>query len=81
MCQRENPFYVDTVLAFRDRRYVYKELAGKWKGKLAAAKSENRFDATREAENLVRTLTLSLTLTLMGESATRTQPEPNPNPT
>ena len=25
-CQRENPFYVDTVRAFRDRRYEYKRL-------------------------------------------------------
>merc|ERR1712217_235450 len=24
VCQRENPFYVNTVLNFRDRRYVYK---------------------------------------------------------
>ncbi len=24
VCQRENPFYVDTVRNFRDRRYVYK---------------------------------------------------------
>lgn len=24
MCQRENPFYIDTVRAFRDRRYEYK---------------------------------------------------------
>lgn len=24
VCQRENPFYVDTVRTFRDRRYVYK---------------------------------------------------------
>ena len=24
VCQRENGFYVDTVLAFRDRRYIYK---------------------------------------------------------
>lgn len=23
-CMRENPFYVDTVRAFRDRRYIYK---------------------------------------------------------
>ena len=23
ICQRENPFYVNTVLAFRDRRYEY----------------------------------------------------------
>ena len=26
VCQRENPFYIDTVRAFRDRRYVYKGL-------------------------------------------------------
>ncbi|KAI6196280.1 DNA polymerase epsilon catalytic subunit A [Aphelenchoides besseyi] len=26
ICQRENPFYVDTVLAFRDRRYEYKAM-------------------------------------------------------
>ena len=26
-CQRENPFYIDTVRAFRDRRYEYKKLA------------------------------------------------------
>ncbi|KAJ5074812.1 intein-containing DNA polymerase epsilon catalytic subunit a precursor [Anaeramoeba ignava] len=25
VCQRENPFYVDTVKLFRDRRYIYKE--------------------------------------------------------
>ncbi len=26
ICQRENAFFVDTVLAFRDRRYDYKAL-------------------------------------------------------
>lgn len=26
ICQRENPFYVNTVLAFRDRRYEYKAM-------------------------------------------------------
>lgn len=26
VCQKENSFYVGTVLAFRDRRYTYKEL-------------------------------------------------------
>ncbi|CDR97363.1 DNA polymerase family B, exonuclease domain containing protein, putative [Babesia bigemina] len=26
VCQRENPFYVQTVLKFRDKRYVYKKL-------------------------------------------------------
>ncbi|PVU88703.1 hypothetical protein BB559_005442 [Furculomyces boomerangus] len=31
VCQRENPFYIDTVRNFRDRRYVYKELLKKEK--------------------------------------------------
>ncbi|PIA19573.1 DUF1744-domain-containing protein [Coemansia reversa NRRL 1564] len=31
VCQRENPFYVDTVRNFRDRRYVYKGLLKKGK--------------------------------------------------
>ncbi len=30
ICQRENPFYVDTVRAFRDRRYEYKKATKKW---------------------------------------------------
>ena len=37
VCQRENGFYVDTVLAFRDRRYEYKGLVKKWKKALSAA--------------------------------------------
>lgn len=35
VCQRENPFYVDTVRSFRDRRYEFKTLAKVWKGKTA----------------------------------------------
>lgn len=34
ICQRENPFYVDTVRLFRDRRYDFKGLTKVWKGKL-----------------------------------------------
>ncbi|GMM47862.1 DNA polymerase epsilon catalytic subunit [Pichia kluyveri] len=34
VCQRENPFYVDTVRDFRDRRYDFKGLAKVWKGKV-----------------------------------------------
>jgi len=30
---RENSFYVDTVRAFRDRRYQYKNLVKVWKNK------------------------------------------------
>ena len=39
VCMRENPFYVDTVRRFRDRRYEYKGLNKHWKGKLEAAKA------------------------------------------
>lgn len=38
VCMRENDFYVGTVRAFRDRRYEYKGLNKKWKGKLDDAK-------------------------------------------
>ncbi|KAK3997967.1 DNA polymerase epsilon catalytic subunit A [Cladorrhinum sp. PSN332] len=39
ICQRENPFYIDTVRDFRDRRYDYKGKAKVWKGKTDALKS------------------------------------------
>lgn len=35
VCQRENPFYVNTVRSFRDRRYEFKGLAKTWKGKIS----------------------------------------------
>ncbi|SCW03082.1 LAFE_0G02542g1_1 [Lachancea fermentati] len=35
ICQRENPFYVNTVRSFRDRRYEFKGLAKTWKKKLS----------------------------------------------
>ncbi|KZT02860.1 DUF1744-domain-containing protein [Laetiporus sulphureus 93-53] len=34
ICQRENPFYIDTVRRFRDRRYEYKGLHKTWKKNL-----------------------------------------------
>ncbi|XP_059750084.1 DNA polymerase epsilon catalytic subunit A isoform X1 [Balaenoptera ricei] len=37
ICQRENSFYVDTVRAFRDRRYEFKGLHKVWRKKLSAA--------------------------------------------
>ncbi len=39
ICQRENPFYVDTVKDFRDRRYDFKGKQKVWKGKTDALKS------------------------------------------
>jgi hypothetical protein len=46
VCQRENPFYVNTVRAFRDRRYEYKGKTKEWGKKLGAAeKAGNALDA------------------------------------
>lgn len=39
ICQRENPFYVDTVKNFRDRRYDFKGKQKVWKGKTEALKA------------------------------------------
>lgn len=37
VCMRENPFYVNTVRAFRDRRYDYKLLTKQYKGQVSEA--------------------------------------------
>ncbi|RHY05129.1 hypothetical protein DYB34_011321, partial [Aphanomyces astaci] len=37
VCMRENAFYVNTVRAFRDRRYDYKILTKQWQKKASAA--------------------------------------------
>ncbi|KAG0139468.1 hypothetical protein CROQUDRAFT_111607 [Cronartium quercuum f. sp. fusiforme G11] len=42
ICQRENPFYIDTVRAFRDRRYTYKGLHKQWKKTADVAQQEGR---------------------------------------
>lgn len=39
ICQRENPFYVDTVKDFRDRRYEFKGKQKVWKNKAETLKS------------------------------------------
>lgn len=39
ICQRENPFYVDTVRNFRDRRYDFKGKQKAWKNKTEVLKS------------------------------------------
>ena len=39
ICQRENPFYVDTVRNFRNRRYDFKGQQKVWKNKTEALKS------------------------------------------
>ena len=39
ICQRENPFYVNTVRDFRDRRYDFKGKQKVWKGKTESLKA------------------------------------------
>ncbi|KAJ9072333.1 DNA polymerase epsilon catalytic subunit [Entomophthora muscae] len=53
VCQRENPFYIDTVRSFRDRRYEYKGLHKTWKGKLDAALRVTDAAAIEEANKLI----------------------------
>ncbi|XP_071723103.1 DNA polymerase epsilon catalytic subunit A-like isoform X1 [Rutidosis leptorrhynchoides] len=53
ICMRENPFYVDTVRSFRDRRYEYKGLNKVWKGKLAEAKASGNSIKIQEANDMV----------------------------
>ncbi|KAI9254659.1 hypothetical protein BY458DRAFT_558768 [Sporodiniella umbellata] len=53
ICQRENPFYIETVRAFRDRRYEYKGLHKTWKGKLDNAAKEGSVSAVEEAKNMI----------------------------
>lgn len=43
VCQRENSFYVDTVRAFRDRRYEYKHLTKVWKDRLSDAEKSGTY--------------------------------------
>ncbi|EGP83629.1 unnamed protein product [Zymoseptoria tritici ST99CH_3D1] len=54
ICQRENPFYVDTVKDFRDRRYDYKGQQKVWKGKTAdLEKAGASSDEIQEAKKMV----------------------------
>jgi DNA polymerase epsilon subunit 1 len=53
VCQRENPFYIDTVRNFRDRRYEYKAELKKWKGNLERAHLEEDAPALDEAQKMV----------------------------
>ncbi|CAL6065292.1 DNA_polymerase epsilon [Hexamita inflata] len=48
ICQRENPFFVDTVRNFRNRRYVYK--AGQKAADNKAAELENLYQATQNQQ-------------------------------
>lgn len=52
VCMRENPFYVDTVRRFRDRRYEYKALNKTWKGKLEKARASGNPAAVAAASEM-----------------------------
>ncbi|KAJ1543671.1 DNA polymerase epsilon catalytic subunit, partial [Nowakowskiella sp. JEL0078] len=52
VCQRENPFYVNTVRDFRDRRYEYKGLLKTWKKNLDVATKAGDAVAVEEAKKL-----------------------------
>ncbi|SCU96753.1 LADA_0H02564g1_1 [Lachancea dasiensis] len=52
ICQRENPFYVDTVRSFRDRRYEFKGLAKTWKQKHSAISNEEKHERD-EAKKMI----------------------------
>ncbi|KAI8093391.1 uncharacterized protein BX664DRAFT_278331 [Halteromyces radiatus] len=53
ICQRENPFYIETVRAFRDRRYEYKGLHKVWKQNLDKANAEGSITKVAEAKNMI----------------------------
>ncbi|KAK2153411.1 hypothetical protein LSH36_298g04118 [Paralvinella palmiformis] len=53
VCQRENSFYVDTVRAFRDRRYEFKGLVKAWKKKLSEAEVAGDAAEIKRANGMV----------------------------
>lgn len=53
ICQRENPFYIDTVRTFRDRRYTYKGLHKTWKKNLDTAQAEGSVPEINDAKNMI----------------------------
>ncbi|KAE8270465.1 hypothetical protein A4X09_0g1860 [Tilletia walkeri] len=54
VCQRENPFYIDTVRDFRDRRYEYKGLHKTWKKNLEQASgSDGSLADVMEAKKMI----------------------------
>ncbi len=52
VCMRENPFYVDTVRMFRDRRYKYKGLLKVWNKKYASLVKQSKLMEAQDAKNL-----------------------------
>lgn len=53
ICQRENPFYIDTVRTFRDRRYTYKGLHKTWKKNLDNAQVGGSVPEITDAKSMI----------------------------
>ena len=54
ICQRENPFYVNTVKNFRDRRYDFKSKQKVWKGNTELLKSSGaNISEIEEAKKMI----------------------------
>jgi DNA polymerase epsilon subunit 1 len=53
VCQRENSFYIDTVRAFRDRRYEFKDATKKWKGNLEKAEAAGDVPGMAQAKDMI----------------------------
>lgn len=53
VCQRENPFYIETVRSFRDRRYEYKGMHKSWKKNLDAAAATGGVAEVEEAKKMI----------------------------
>ena len=53
ICQRENPFYINTVRDFRDRRYEYKGLHKTWKKSLEQATERDSLSEIMDAKKMI----------------------------
>jgi DNA polymerase epsilon subunit 1 len=56
---RENPFYVDTVRDFRDRRYEFKALVKQWFAKMKEAKDPAEIELCKNRVALFESLQLA----------------------
>jgi DNA polymerase epsilon subunit 1 len=59
ICQRENPFYIDTVKSFRDRRYEYKGHHKTWKKNVESAQGVSAIDEAKAMVILYDSLQLA----------------------
>ncbi|KAG9390447.1 DNA polymerase epsilon catalytic subunit A [Carpediemonas membranifera] len=53
ICQRDNPFYVDTVRQFRDKRYEFKTNLKVWQGKMRELEGSGDAAAMEQAKQMV----------------------------